>query len=528
MKISLKSQNNSNILGSNFKSIDIYNENIHAADHAIEMYKKCLSFAHDDNPLYNNFKYAPSLFHTGLDHLEIKMIQKKISKRSSRSSRFGNFGMEKKPQQVIFSTLTRIYLKKNINLLFPIQDFLFECNKHANKSTGSRSREYLEILLCIKKLKMFYGYIPLKQLHRILSQASIMPGYFSKNFFSLIEKRLDVVLYRSGFAKTIVAARQACRHSKIYVNSKICRLPSILLNPGDIISYTPKKTPYTLDNRVELINENDKIQKTHLQNLFCFDEIKPTSFYSSGSKLNYSLALLLLFCGKCVSNSIILDSKNKQGLQIKQSTKKCIESNSNYNSTMSTMKILETRQDTTIDKNISYIDTTGFFSLNLSKVNKNKGFDYSSFIQTIKSTGKSYIKEKKIGLEGLEINDVSFSKTKQNNYLFPSLENLVFLSNRIESYCSVLALRFQKKLSILKTVNINSLYTKTTQNRKKQIDSILYWKGPKIGIALEKINKPIHLEISKITNTIIFLYSPQRIYLPFHLDIDILRKSMKN
>nr|ARV87631.1 SSU ribosomal protein S4p [Auxenochlorella protothecoides] len=517
MKISLKSQNNSNLLGSNFTPVSIYNENVHAA----EMYKKCLSFAYNDNPLYNNFQGVPSKINE--NYSEIKMIQKKNSKRFSR---FGNLNVEKKTQQVVFSTLTRIYLKKNINLLFPIQDFLFECNKHVNKSTGSRSREYLEILLCVKKLKMFYGYIPLKQLHRILSQASIMPGYFSKNFFSLIEKRLDVALYRSGFAKTIVAARQACRHSKIYVNSKICRFPSTLLNPGDVISYTPKKSPYTLYNKTQFSTENDKIQKP---NFFLFDEKTQIHFDCAQHRLNDSLALLVSFCGKCVSNSIILDNKNnKQSLQIKQSNKKCIVLDSNFNPNISNVKTFGIPRFTAID-NSHYIDNTGFFSSNQSKINKkDNSLDYFSFMETMKSTSKSNLK---FGTSLETKNNTYFSKQTKKNFLFPNnfhlfnLENLIFLSNQIESYCVVLALRLKKKLLILKT--INNFNTKTIKNRKKQIDTILYANTSKIETDLAKINKPIHLEISKITNSIIFLYSPQRIYLPFHLDIDILRKGMK-
>ncbi len=489
MKISLKSQTNSNSV-----SLGINNE------HASEIYKKCLLFAHNDYSLdFNQDQYASNF--EELEKQE-KIIQKQISKKSFRSvnkyrSRENNFSgnAERLDRQVVFSTCTRVYLKKNINLLFPIQDFLFECNKHVNKSTGSRSREYLEILLCVKKLKMFYGYIPLKQLHRILAQASVMPGYFSKNFFSLIEKRLDVVLYRSGFVKTIVAARQACRHSKILVNSKVCRSPSILLNPGDIISYLPSKKNTTL-----FLNQEYKIQRlpSQTQNFFYFDEIYNTPSFSttkmdshSNILTSRSLALLLLFCGKCVSDSSILNDRIKNFIEIKHSTKKCVESPNDYN--FSSPKQIQSNNTST---SVHYRDATGFFSLGFKK----DTFNYSSFIQAKKPGTNTF--------------------PKKRSLLF---ENVVSFSKKIESCDPVLALRFQKKLSVLKGATLSSFVNKPTRNRKKQIDSIFNATGTKPKFE----NNPIHLEISPITNTIIFLYSPQRVYLPFHLDIDILRKSMQ-
>ena len=489
MKISLKSQTNSNLV-----SFGASNENFHAA----EIYKKCLVFAQNENLLYNNDQFAPN--YEELEKQE-KVIQKKLShrteKKSFRSSFPQSFHFQPK-RQVVFSTLTRVYLKKNINLLFPIQDFLFECNKHGNNSAGSRSREYLEILLCVKKLKMFYGYIPLKQLHKILAQAALMPGYFAKNFFSLIEKRLDVVLYRSGFTKTIVAARQACRHSKVLVNSKVCRSPSTLINPGDIISYLP-----TEKNTTEV--------KTHSTDFFFFDQLNSTQLNSSSKSLtSRSISLLLLFCGKCVSQSIILNNKMKQQetknfIQVKHSAMKCVELNTQSN--FSTSKQIQYND---AYRNISYIDTTGFFSGDSKKIDS---FNYSSFLEKlVKKAPKN-----------------AFSK--KTSLLF---DNLVSFSKQIECASSVLALRFQKKLSMLKNVNINNFASQVaSKNRKKMIESIFVeneTNESKIKTPIQGrkfLLTPIHLEISRITNTIIFLYSPQRLYLPFHLDIDILRKSMQ-
>lgn len=102
--------------------------------------------------------------------------------------------------------MTRLNLRKNIRLLYSIQDFLsmntqmkrylVESRLESRASITSRkegnlaniverkSKVFAEILICLRKLKAFYGYIPLKQLNKIFINAKKAPGYFSKNFFS--------------------------------------------------------------------------------------------------------------------------------------------------------------------------------------------------------------------------------------------------------------------------------------------------------------------------------------------------------
>lgn len=87
-----------------------------------------------------------------------------------------------------------------------------------------------------KKLSLIYGYFPLKHLEKLCYKAFKLNGKFDDNFFFLIEKRLDFILYRIGFFFNIKTARQFISHKKILVNGKIVDIPSFYVKRGDIIS----------------------------------------------------------------------------------------------------------------------------------------------------------------------------------------------------------------------------------------------------------------------------------------------------
>ena len=67
-----------------------------------------------------------------------------------------------------------------------------------------------------------------------------MAGATGDNLISLLERRLDNLVYRAGFAATVWAARQIVGHRHVLVNGQRVDLPSYLVNPGDVISLTPK------------------------------------------------------------------------------------------------------------------------------------------------------------------------------------------------------------------------------------------------------------------------------------------------
>src|SRR5438552_3617566 len=73
-----------------------------------------------------------------------------------------------------------------------------------------------------QKLKGYYGDITEKQFKRNYTDATAMKGDASQNLIGLLERRLDMVVYRAKFAPTIWAARQLVNHGHIRVNGGKC------------------------------------------------------------------------------------------------------------------------------------------------------------------------------------------------------------------------------------------------------------------------------------------------------------------
>ena len=90
-----------------------------------------------------------------------------------------------------------------------------------------------------QKLSFIYN-IRERQLRTYYRHAMRMPGRTGGNLLSLLETRLDNVVYRAGFGATIWAARQWVNHGHILVNGEQVNLPSYAVRPGDIISVSEK------------------------------------------------------------------------------------------------------------------------------------------------------------------------------------------------------------------------------------------------------------------------------------------------
>ncbi|KTD61050.1 30S ribosomal protein S4 [Legionella shakespearei] len=90
-----------------------------------------------------------------------------------------------------------------------------------------------------QKIRRLYGVLE-KQFRNYYKMAARQKGSTGENLMSLLERRLDNVVYRMGFASTRAEARQLVTHKAILVNDKIVNVPSFLVNPGDSISVRQK------------------------------------------------------------------------------------------------------------------------------------------------------------------------------------------------------------------------------------------------------------------------------------------------
>ncbi|HCO44807.1 30S ribosomal protein S4 [Immundisolibacter sp.] len=87
-----------------------------------------------------------------------------------------------------------------------------------------------------EKQKLIYNYgIGERQLRNYFKAAASRKGDTGKNLLTLLESRLDNVVFRLGFAPTIPAARQVVKHGHVTVNGRRVDIPSYQLRPGDVI-----------------------------------------------------------------------------------------------------------------------------------------------------------------------------------------------------------------------------------------------------------------------------------------------------
>src|SRR3954451_3231783 len=85
-----------------------------------------------------------------------------------------------------------------------------------------------------QKLKRFYGILE-RQFRRYFALATKAPENTGEELLSILERRLDNVVHRLGFASSRAAARQLVLHGHITVNGRHCNIPSILVGKDDTI-----------------------------------------------------------------------------------------------------------------------------------------------------------------------------------------------------------------------------------------------------------------------------------------------------
>ena len=98
-----------------------------------------------------------------------------------------------------------------------------------------RGSDYLDQLKEKQKLQWFYG-IPAGQLRRYFDASRRQPGATGEELLVELERRLDNVVYRLGFAGTRAQARQFVTHGHVQVNGERVNRPSYEIRPGDVIS----------------------------------------------------------------------------------------------------------------------------------------------------------------------------------------------------------------------------------------------------------------------------------------------------
>lgn len=102
-------------------------------------------------------------------------------------------------------------------------------------SHQKKQSEYGMQLAEKQKVKAIYNLLE-RQFYRYYDKARRMSGVVGENLLTLLERRLDNVVYRAGFARSIRQARQMVNHGLISVNGKKVDIPSYSVQPGQVVS----------------------------------------------------------------------------------------------------------------------------------------------------------------------------------------------------------------------------------------------------------------------------------------------------
>ncbi|HLS51299.1 MAG TPA: 30S ribosomal protein S4 [Burkholderiaceae bacterium] len=123
------------------------------------------------------------------------------------------------------------------------------------RTSGARLSDYGVQLREKQKLKRMYGVLE-KQFHRYFVEAERRRGNTGETLISLLESRLDNVVYRMGFGSTRAEARQLVNHRAILLNGKVADIASMFVKPGDVISIREKaRSQQRIAEALELASE---------------------------------------------------------------------------------------------------------------------------------------------------------------------------------------------------------------------------------------------------------------------------------
>ncbi len=115
----------------------------------------------------------------------------------------------------------------------------FPPGQHGPTARRRQVSDYGLQLLEKQKARYMYGVLE-RQFRRIFEKAQRIPGETGAALFTLLERRLDNVVYRLGFATTRAQARQVVNHGHITVNGRKTNIPSFTVKVGDVIAIRPE------------------------------------------------------------------------------------------------------------------------------------------------------------------------------------------------------------------------------------------------------------------------------------------------
>ena len=128
---------------------------------------------------------------------------------------------------------------KTLGLSPAVLGYSKETNRNPKANARRKQSEYGKQLAEKQKVKFIYGVLE-KQFHHYYEKAERQRGITGENMLRELERRLDNVVYRMGFASTRREARQLVNHGHFTVNGKRCNIPSAQVKVGDVVAVCQK------------------------------------------------------------------------------------------------------------------------------------------------------------------------------------------------------------------------------------------------------------------------------------------------
>lgn len=132
---------------------------------------------------------------------------------------------------------TKLFLKgtKCFTEKCPVERRPYAPGQHGQNTARRRKvSEYAKQLREKQKIKRIYG-LTERQFRNTFEKVSTLPGVTGHNLLAALERRLDNMIYRMGFAASRRAARQLIRHRHVEVNGRTVDVPSFVVEPGQAV-----------------------------------------------------------------------------------------------------------------------------------------------------------------------------------------------------------------------------------------------------------------------------------------------------
>ena len=166
--------------------------------------------------------------------------------------------------------------------------------KRANKKMSEYGLQLREK----QKAKFIYGVLE-KPFHNYYERADQMKGMTGQNLMTILESRLDNVVFRLGFARTRKEARQIVDHKFVTVNGKQVNIPSYLVKAGDVIEIKEKnKNIQRMKDIVEVTGGRLKNYLPESRSTFQLMKCLSSSYILNKpeQRINKSKAIVWQFC----------------------------------------------------------------------------------------------------------------------------------------------------------------------------------------------------------------------------------------